>query len=70
MKPAFDQFRTNIVRVRNLGSIVDALASQTTGVLDLSDVLRAEIVLAVSALDQFVHEIVRLGMLAARPRII
>ena len=71
MKPAFDQFRTNIVRVRNLGSIVDALASQTTGVLDLSDVLRAEIVLAVSALDQFVHEIVRLGMLdcyrGARP---
>ena len=46
--------------------------SQTTQALDFSDVLRAEFVLAVSALDYFIHEIVRLGMLDAyrgnRPR--
>ena len=63
MQTALDQFHTNISRVRNLGSIVSALDSQTTQALDLSDILRAELVLAVSALDQFVHEIVRLGML-------
>ncbi len=65
MPTAIDQFRINIARVRNLGSIVDALNSQTTQVLDLSDVLRAELVLAVSALDQFIHETVRLGMVNA-----
>lgn len=65
MQAALEQVRTNLVRVRNLGSIVDALDSQTTAVLDLSDILRAELVLAVSALDQFVHEVVRLGMLDA-----
>lgn len=72
MQDALERVRKNLVRVRNLGSIVDALDSQTTAVLDLSDILRAELVLAVSALDQFVHEIVRLGMLDAyegiRPR--
>lgn len=65
MKTAIDQFRTNISRVRNLGSIVEALGSQTTSVLDLSDVLRAELVLTISALDHFIHELVRLGMLEA-----
>lgn len=72
MQDALEQVRTNLVRVRNLGSIVDTLDSQTTDALDLSDILRAELVLAVSALDQFVHEVVRLGMLDAyqgkRPR--
>ena len=63
MQAAINQFRTNLLRVRNLGSIVHALESQTTQALDLSDILRAEFVLAVSALDQFVHEAVRLGML-------
>ena len=63
MNLAIDQFRANIGRVRNLGAITEALGAQTTRILDLSDILRAELVLAVSALDQFVHEIVRLGML-------
>ena len=72
MQPAIEQFRINIVRVRNLGELTKTLNAQTTAALDLSDILRAEIVLAVSALDHFVHEIVRLGMLEAyrneRPR--
>ena len=72
MQAAIDQFRTNINRARNLGSIFETLDSQTTSVLDLSDILRAELVLAVSALDHFIHELVRLGMLEAyrgdRPR--
>ena len=63
MQASINQFRTNLLRVQSLSSIVDALESQTTQALDLSDILRAELVLGVSALDQFVHEAVRLGML-------
>ena len=63
MQAALNQFKTNIQHVRNLGTIYRALKAQTTGILDLSDILRAELVLAVSALDYFVHEIVRLGVL-------
>ena len=59
-------------RVHNLGSIVATLSSQTTDALDLTDILRAELVLAVSALDHYIHEIVRLGMIESyrgtRPR--
>ena len=65
MQEAIDQFRANLVRVRDLGLIANALDSQTTQALDLSDILRAELVLAVSALDHFAHEIARLGMLEA-----
>lgn len=72
MQSALDQFQSNIARVRNLGGIYRALEGQTTGAVDLSDLLRAELVLAVSALDQYIHELVRLGMLdinrGARPQ--
>ena len=72
MQEAIDQFNANLSRIRDLGAIVDTLESQTTGALDLSDILRAELVLSVSALDHYVHEVVRLGMLESyrgiRPR--
>ena len=72
MQPAIDQFRWNLQRIRNLGSLHSILNSQTTSALDLSDLLRAEFVMAVSTLDLYVHEIVRLGMLECfrgqRPR--
>jgi hypothetical protein len=35
----------------------------TTSAIDTSDILRAQYVLAVSALDHYVHEVTRLGML-------
>jgi len=63
MQSAIDQFRQNIARVRNLGAIHKALNAQTTGAIDLSDILRAALVMAVSALDHYVHEIARIGML-------
>jgi len=65
MQAAIEQFDANISRVKNLGAIVDAIGVQTTTALDLSDILRAELVLSVSALDHYVHELVRLGMLDA-----
>ena len=63
MQVAIDQFRVNIARVRNLGAIHNTLNAQTTEAIDLSDILRSELVMAVSALDYYVHETVRLGML-------
>lgn len=63
MKQAIDQFVINMDRVRHLSSIFCTIESMTTDAIDLSDVLRAELVLAVSALDYFIHDLVRLGML-------
>ena len=42
-----------------------AMRAQTTEALDLSDVLRAALVTSVSALDLYIHELVKLGMLQA-----
>ena len=72
MQAAIDQFRWNILRIRNLGSLNQILSIQATSALDLSDLLRAELVMVVSALDLYIHELVRLGMLECfrgqRPR--
>jgi len=40
-----------------------ALVQMTTSVVDATDILRTQIVLSVSALDHYVHEITRLGMI-------
>jgi RiboL-PSP-HEPN len=63
MQSAFDQFRISIGRVRDLIALHNSVNAQSTGVLDLSDMLRAALVLSVSALDYYVHEVVTLGML-------
>jgi hypothetical protein len=63
MQAAFDQFCENLARARSLAGLAQSLSSLTTSVIDLSDILRASLVLAVSALDHFVHEFVQLGML-------
>ena len=63
MKTAIKQFKLNILRVRNFEPIYSMLNSSVTSVLDVTDILRAEYVLAVSALDFYVHEVVRLGMI-------
>jgi len=63
MQPAIDLFRISITRVRDLIAVHNSLKAQATSVLDLSDMLRAALVLAVSALDYYIHEVVRIGML-------
>jgi len=63
MDKAIEAFRTNILRVRNLGGLYKALLSLTTPVVDVSDMLRAQLVLGVSALDHYVHELTISGML-------
>lgn len=63
MQSACDQFRISIKRVRDLISLHNSIKAQTTAALDLSDILRAALVLTVSALDYYIHEVVTLGML-------
>lgn len=64
MKKAIEALRDSMSRVRHLGGIHDALLSLTTRAVDASDLLRAQIVLGVSALDYYIHEITVLGMVA------
>jgi hypothetical protein len=60
---ALDSFRSNLTRARALSGLYTALQNATTPALDLSDLLRAQIVLGVSAFDHLVHELTRLGAL-------
>jgi len=62
MKSAKKHFEQNIIRVKNLGAIYKSTSFQITQILDLSDILRAQYVMLVSALDHFIHEIIRIGM--------
>jgi hypothetical protein len=63
MQSALDQFRISISRVRDLIAVHNSVKAKSTPALDLSDILRAALVLSVSALDYYIHEVVRLGML-------
>jgi hypothetical protein len=62
MLSALEQFHENILRATELGNLVANLVILTKGALDVSDILRAELVQSVSALDHFVHELCRFGM--------
>ncbi|MBR8828492.1 MAG: hypothetical protein DSM107014_11435 [Gomphosphaeria aponina SAG 52.96 = DSM 107014] len=49
--------------MRFLIALYNSLNAQSTKILDLSDILRAALVLSVSALDYYIHEVVTRGML-------
>ena len=63
MQAAFDAFRESMSRVRALHALNGAMGRQVTAIIDFSDILRAELVLGVSALDFYIHELVRIGMI-------
>lgn len=56
------QFQTNIGYVKNLSTIYSSLKGLTTSI-DLSDILRSELLMSVSALDHFVRNSIEEGML-------
>jgi hypothetical protein len=72
MQSALDEFDDSISRVRHLHGLHSALSATLTTAVDVSDILRAEVVMVVSALDRYVHTLARLGMLesyaGARPK--
>jgi hypothetical protein len=63
MQTALDQFRLNITHVRDIAGLYASLRGMTTSALDLSDLLRIQLVMCVSALDHYIHEVTRIGML-------
>lgn len=63
MPSALELFSSNIDRIKVLHAIQGNFESKVTEVVDLSDILRSELVLIVSALDHYVHEIIRFGMI-------
>lgn len=64
MQPAIEAFRESMSRAEHLGGLYKALSGLTTTAVDASDLLRAQIVLGVSALDYYIHEVTALGMVA------
>src|SRR3954451_1055512 len=63
MDRVISQFRENMIHVKNLGGLYKAVISLMTPVIDASDLLRAQYVLGVSALDHYIHELTRVGMI-------
>ena len=63
MLKALEAARESLLRVEHLGGLYSALQSLTTSAIDSSDLLRAQVVLAVSALDFYIHEVTVMGML-------
>lgn len=58
-----EQFRENIIRVDTLGELHTTIGDAVPSEVDLTDLLRSQIVMIVSALDLYIHEITRTGML-------
>lgn len=72
MLNTIQQFRTNLLRARELGTLAVGVTKITTVAIDVTDMWRAQIVLGVSALDYLIHELARIGMIeiskGIRPR--
>jgi hypothetical protein len=62
MTKAFQQFSINIDGLHNLTLVYEAFVGKV-GPLDISDILRSQIVLAVSALDCYFHDLCEEAML-------
>ena len=65
MNRALQQYEVNIQSARQLGIIYEAFFDKVTEAICLDELLRAELVLAVSALDCYIHDLVRIGMTRA-----
>lgn len=63
MHSAIQQFRDNLLRARELGTLAAVVGKIGTPAIDVSDMWRAQVVLGVGALDHLVHEMARLGMI-------
>ena len=64
MSKALSQFRTNIKSVQDLDELYTIIIQAIPTLQDnLQDLLRAEIVLSVSAFDCYIHDVIRFGML-------
>ena len=60
----YDQFKIEMQRIENLQGMYISLQGTVTSAIDFSDLLRSIIVLSISALDFYVHAVVRRNMAA------
>jgi hypothetical protein len=65
MRKAYDQFKNNMKYVKELDYLFIHLKYNLHLPNDLTDILRAEWVYTVSAMDKLIHELVRIGMIEA-----
>ena len=63
MQRAIDTFKLNIDSVKQLDIIFLHLDKNNVRTIDLSEILRAQIVLAVSALDNFISNVIHIGII-------
>lgn len=63
MQIAINEFNKQISSTKELNAIYKHLESNLTSAVDLTDLLRAQIVYSVSSLDKLIHELVRIGMI-------
>jgi hypothetical protein len=63
MSAHLNSYLKNSLRVQSLLALHDSVRSSLTSAVDTSDMLRAGHVLSVSALDTYIHEVVRNGIL-------
>ena len=63
MNQALNIFLAGLDRVRALHALHLNFVGTVAPIVDLSDILRAEIVLIVSAFDCFIHDVTRVGMI-------
>lgn len=65
MQRAFDQFKDSMKYVKELDALYVHLKDTLHLPNDLTDLLRAEWVYTVSAMDKLIHELIRIGMIEA-----
>lgn len=62
MQQAINTFKLNMSSVKQIDVIYQYLEQNNVKTIDLSELLRAEIVLSVSALDNFISDVLHLGL--------
>lgn len=63
MRNALALFNQNIMSARHAGGLYDYLTMSVTVPASFEDLLRSQVVYAVSAFDKLIHDLVRIGML-------
>ena len=63
MQRAFDQFKNSMKYVKELDALYVHLKDTLHLPNDLSDLMRAQWVYAISSMDKLIHELVRIGMI-------
>jgi len=63
MENSYSRFKANLISINALNHIYEYLNQCNVETIDLSELLRAEYVLIVSAFDSLVHDMVRSGLL-------